>query len=90
MSNIQRTADRIFHHVAQGHLHSDFAVAMGALLEIYAHDDDVHDWVLKVSPSAIDKLLACMVRHKTWHDDAWILDYIRDSGERYADVSLSA
>lgn len=90
MANIQLIADRIFQYVEQNHLHSEYAVAMGALIEFYAHDDEVHAWMLSVPANAVDKLLACMVLHRAWHDESWIKDYIRDSGARYADVPLIA
>lgn len=89
MADIQKIADRIFEYVEKGDLPSGYAVAMGALIEIYAHDDQLHEWVLSVRPPAVDKLLACMVRHGPLENDDWIHAYIRQDQKDRATESLS-
>ncbi|MBU2750631.1 hypothetical protein HER14_06660 [Acidithiobacillus thiooxidans] len=89
MADIQKIAERIFAHVENGDLPSGYAVAMGALIEIYAHDEQVHAWVLEALPASVDKLLACMVRHGPLLNDHWIHAYLRQSEEESAvDASL--
>ncbi|MBU2835249.1 hypothetical protein HF673_05475 [Acidithiobacillus thiooxidans] len=89
MADIQKIAERIFAHVENGDLPSGYAVAMGALIEIYAHDEQVHAWVLEVLPASVDKLLACMVRHGPLLNDRWIHEYLRQSQRDSAADALS-
>lgn len=89
MADIQKIAERIFAHVKKGDLPSGYAVAMGALIEIYAHDDQVHTWVLEALPASVDKLLACMVRHGPLLNDRLIHTYLRQIEEESAVDALS-
>lgn len=79
LADIQKMAERIFHHVEKGHLPTGYAVAMGSLIEIYAHNDFVHVWVLSSYPAAVEKLLACMVLHRRWHEENWMVKQIEQS-----------
>lgn len=90
MANLQHIADRIFRHVDAGHLPAGYANCMGALIDAYGtpparvppamdDDPDFHEWVDSVPGSAIEKLIACMVRKGAWSDPAWLREYIREA-----------
>ena len=85
MANIQHVATRIFRHVDAGHLPAGYALAMGALVDAYgvppARDDDpdFHAWADAVPGSAVEKLMACMVRQGKWGDSAWLREYVREA-----------
>ena len=50
---------------------------MGALIDAYDDDPDFHEWVDSVSGSAVEKLIACMVRKGKWNDPEWLREYVR-------------
>lgn len=77
MANIQHIADRIFRHVDAGHLSVGYALAMGAIIDAYDDDPDFHEWADAVQGSAIEKLIACMVRTGKWDDPVWLREYTR-------------
>lgn len=76
MANIQNIAERVFRYVELQFLSPVHAVAMGSLIDIYAHDDTVHQWVNRASPKQVDKLLAIMVEEHAWHNKTWLKAYI--------------
>lgn len=90
MANIQHIADRIFRHVDAGHLAAGYASAMGALIDAYGvplagglhpargDDPDFHKWVDSVPGSAVEKLIARMVRNGAWSDPSWLREYIQE------------
>ncbi len=83
MANIQHIADRIFRHVDAGHLQAGYALTMGALID--ANDDpDFHEWVDGVPGSAVEKLIACMVRKGAWNNPEWLREYIREASKESA------
>ena len=79
MANIQHIADRIFRHVDAGHLTAGYALAMGALIDAHGEDPDFHEWADDVPGSAVEKLVARMVRQGKWGDPAWLREYIREA-----------
>lgn len=79
MANIQHIADRIFRHVDRGHLSAGYALAMGALIDAYDDCPDVHEWTDDAPGSAVEKLIACMVRAGAWDDPAWLRESIQDA-----------
>lgn len=79
MANLQNIADRVFRHVDAGHLPAGYANCMGALIDADSEDPDFHKWVDTVSGSAVEKLIACMVRKGKWDDPAWLRDYIQEA-----------
>lgn len=79
MANIQHIAERIFRHVDAGHLPAGYALAMGSLIDAYDDDPDFHEWADSVNGSAVEKLMACMVRKCAWHDMAWLREAIQES-----------
>jgi hypothetical protein len=88
MANMQHVAERIFRHVDAGHLPAGYANCMGALIDAYgatpARDDDLdfHEWADKVQGSAIEKLIACMVRQGSWDNPAWLREYVWEERQR--------
>ncbi|MDA8378701.1 MAG: hypothetical protein M0Z50_17045 [Planctomycetia bacterium] len=79
MANLQHIADRIFQHVDVGRLPAGYSLVMGALIDAYDEDPDFHAWVDSVTGSAIEKLIACMVRAGKWDDPAWLREYVREA-----------
>lgn len=79
MANLQHIAERIFRHVNAGHLTAGYATAMGVMIDAYDDDPDFHEWVNSVPGSAVEKLLACMVRHEKWDDPVWLREYVREA-----------
>ena len=79
MANIQHVATRIFRHVDAGHLPAGYTLAMGALIDAYDEDPDFHEWADAVPGSAVEKLMACMVRQGKWGDPVWLQDYVREA-----------
>lgn len=77
MANIQHIANRIFRHVEAGHLVAGYALTMGILLEAYDDDPDFHEWADSVPGSAVEKLIATMVRIGKWDDPDWLREYVR-------------
>ncbi len=77
MANIQHIADRIFRHVDAGHLPAGYTLVMGAIIDAYGDSQDFHEWVDAVQGSAVEKLIACMVRKGKWNDPAWLREYVR-------------
>ena len=84
MANIQHVATRIFRHVDVGHLPAGYALAMGALVDAYDEDPDFHEWADAVPGSAVEKLMACMVRQGKWGDPVWLRDYVREAARESA------
>lgn len=78
MANLQRIADRIFHYVDRGFLSSQYAVAMGALVDVYNQDPIIHGWVNAANPSLVEKLIACIVRHNAQPDVFAMEQYIKN------------
>lgn len=81
MANLQHIAGRIFRHVDAGHLAVGFALAMGAIIDAQDEDPDVHGWIDAVPGSAVEKLIACMVRRGKWDDPTWLREYVRKALE---------
>lgn len=81
MASIQHIADRIFRHVGAGHLAAGYSLTMVALIDAYNDDPDFHEWVNKVPGSAVEKLIACMVRKGKWNDPTWVGEYIREDAK---------
>lgn len=90
MANIQHIAERIFRHVEAGHLPAGYALTMGALIDAYGtppvrNDEpdhrlqDFHEWVNHVPDSAIEILIARMVRKGKWNDPEWLRGYVREA-----------
>lgn len=79
MANIQHIAARIFRHVDAGHLPAGYALVMGALVDAYDDDPGFHAWADAVPGSAVEKLMACMVRQGKWGDSIWLRDYIKEA-----------
>ena len=77
MANIQHIAARIFRHVDAGHLPAGYTLTMGALINAYDDDPDFHEWADTVPGSAVEKLMACMVRHGAWDNPEWLREYVR-------------
>ncbi len=84
MANVQHIATRIFRHVDAGHLPAGYALTMGVLIDAYDDDPDFHEWSDTVMGSAIEKLIACMVRTEKWSDPAWLRNYIREATKESA------
>jgi hypothetical protein len=89
VANLQHIASRIFRRVNAGHLEDGYALAMGAILEAYDDDPDVHGWIDAVPGSAVERLIACMVRRGKWADPVWLRESVRKAleggdGERVA------
>lgn len=82
MANLQHIADRIFRHVDAGHLAAGYATTMGALIDAYDDDPDFHEWADSVPGSAVEKLIARMVRKGAWDDPAWLREYIREASHK--------
>lgn len=78
MANIQHIAERIFRHVNEDHLPAGYAACMGAIIEAYDEDPDVHEWVDAVQGSAVEILIARMVRAGAWDDPVWLRDALRE------------
>lgn len=81
MANLQHIADRIFRHVDAGHLAAGYALSMAYLIDAYDDDPDFHEWADAVPGSAVEKLLACMVRKGKWGDPLWLTQYIHGARE---------
>lgn len=86
MGNIQHIADRIFRHVDAGRLPAGYALVMGTLVDAYDDDPDFHEWVDSVPGSAVEKLIARMVRHGAWDDHEWLREYVREAAKESAAV----
>ena len=84
MANIQHIAARIFRHANAGRLPAGYALAMGALVDAYDEDPDFHEWADAVPGSAVEKLMACMVRQGKWGDPVWLRDYVREAARESA------
>ncbi|MBU2853340.1 hypothetical protein [Acidithiobacillus ferriphilus] len=76
MANIQHIATRIFRHVDAGHLPVGYTLTMGALIDAYGDNPNFHEWVDAVPGSAVEKLIACMVRTGKWDDQEWLREYV--------------
>ena len=79
MANIQHIARRIFRHVDEEHLPAGYALAMGALIDAYDDDPDFHEWVDDVQGSAVEVLIARMVRQGAWNDPDWLRETIQET-----------
>ncbi|MHB1632403.1 MAG: hypothetical protein ACYCQL_09370 [Acidithiobacillus sp.] len=84
MANLQNIAERIFRHVDAGHLPAGYANCMGALIDANSEDSDFHEWVGTVTASAVEKLIACMVRKGKWNDAAWLREYLQEVSKESA------
>ena len=82
MANIQHIADRIFRHVDADHLSAGYTLTMGALIDAYDDDPDFHEWVDSVPGSAVEKLIARMVRKGAWNNPEWLREYIREASPK--------
>jgi hypothetical protein len=81
VANLQHIAARIFRHVESEHLAAGYALAMGSIIDAYDEDPDVHGWIDAQPGSAIEKLIACMVRQGKWDDPCWLREYVRKAWE---------
>jgi hypothetical protein len=77
VANLQRISDRILRHVDAEHLPAGYALAVGAIVIGYVELPDVHDWVDAVPDSAVEKLIAIMVRRGKWDSLPWLSEYVR-------------
>jgi hypothetical protein len=82
MANLQHIAERIFRHVDAGHLPAGYSNAMGALIDADGDDLDFHEWAVTVPGTAIEKLIACMVRKGSWDNPAWLREYVWEERQR--------
>jgi hypothetical protein len=82
VANIQHIADRIFRHADAGRLPAGYALVMGTLVDAYDDDPDFHEWVDGVPGSAVEKLIARMVRQAKWGDFAWLRETVRAELEK--------
>ncbi len=76
MANLQHIAHRVFRNVNAGHLVADYAPAMGVLIDLYEEHPGFREWADAVPGSAVEKLLACMVRAGAWDDPRWLEKYL--------------
>ena len=79
MANLQHIADRVFRHVDADHLPAGYALVMGALIDAYDDDPDFHEWADGVTGSAVEILIARMVRKGAWNDPEWLREYVRET-----------
>lgn len=84
MANIQHIADGIFRRVDAGHLAAGYSASMGALIDAYGDDPDFHAWVDAVPGSAVEKLLARMVRAGAWNDPQWLREILEPRTGKHA------
>ena len=52
---------------------------MRALIDAYDDDPDFHEWADRVPGSAVEKLIAHMVRKGKWNDPVWLREYVQES-----------
>ena len=79
MANMQHIADRIFRHVGADRLLAGYAKAMGTLIDAYDDDPDFHEWADGVTGSAVEILIARMVRKGAWNDPEWLRETMRET-----------
>lgn len=51
---------------------------MGAIIDAYS-EPDFRVSIDNVNGSAVEKLIACMVRSGAWNDPDWLRGYIRET-----------
>jgi hypothetical protein len=79
VANIQRIADSVFSHVDAGILIAEYALAMGALIDTYDDNPDIHAWVDNATGSAIYAMIDRMVQKRKWNNIAWLENYVRNT-----------
>ena len=79
MANMQRIADSVFSHVDAGILIAEYALAMGALIDTYDDNPDIHAWVDNATGSAIYAMIDRMVQKRKWNNIAWLENYVRNT-----------
>jgi len=76
LANLQHIAQRVFRNVNAGRLAAGYAPAMGMLIDLHEEHPGFHEWANAVSGSAVENLLACMVRAGAWDDPRWLEEYL--------------